>query len=946
MRFVMMLVMMLVAAVAHAQPDPTTLPLVQPADVRYVGRFTLPQTDGTGRPAAEGWLTWGGTALGLGPDGTSLYYGCHDWGKRLARVSIPAIGGVGAVVEPCAPIANLTGINPQGGTTVLGGSLAWGGRAVVSAYTYYDASSTATASHFVGQDVATLAGPHRVGTQPPGFVGGYMGVVPPEWRARLGGPALTGQCCLAIVGRSSHGPSVSVFDPAALGGASPTPATMLVGYDNTHPLGPWGTYNPLFTGSTAMGGVAFPSGTRSVLFVGVHGGTFCYGSGTSNQALAGQSDGQGNVYCYDPTSSAKGTHGYPYQHQVWAYDANDLAAVKVGTKQPWDVRPYAVWPLSGVDATGTASIRSAAYDDTVRRIYMTTSGGESPAVHIFEVASKAPSAEQPPPTITVDPAITHQTMRGWEMVVAGDVMTYAGYAGWREAALDRAVEAGIDRVRLEVRAGVENPTDQYGAWRAAGYPFSGSVYTTWRAKRYETVNDNADPNVINPAGFHWTELDLAVTEMVNPLRAKLAAKGENLYVNLNYVAFVSQVTSGAPYVHQSPDEYAEFAVAAFQHMQSTFGWVPDGLEVILEPDNTGSGPWTAARLDAVIAATVPRLAAAGFTPDIIAPSTVWMSTASTWWDALSAPSRAAIKELSYHRYGGVSAAHLAAIASRHPAPAMLEYWDVSNTFATLHDDLTNGRNAAWQAGVITGGTSTTSTNITILPGGVPTFSPRTQFVRRYFQAVRRGAVRVGATSTDARFAPVAFRNADGRYAVVVKATAPGTATIGGLPAGTYGIDFTTSATSSVENPQTGSRPDQTITAGQTITVDVPWGVTVIYLRVATPVACVETAGPWGPGPDADGWSSWVVSGTEETRYRERAWTQTIAAANGGAACAYTTGGLGSTFVERVNESRPYTPPPPPPPPTPVFACAAISDTEAACTVTWQGRTFTIRLTVQ
>lgn len=1019
---------------AEAQ-DPRALPLVQPGDVRYVGKFTLPPTDGTGRPAAEGWLTWGGTALGLGPDGASLYFGCHDWGKRLARVSVPALGGVGAVLEPCAPIANLDAINPgDSGAKILGGTLTWSGRLLASAYAYYDANKTAVASHFIGANIAALAGPQRVGV--PGFVGGYMGVVPPEWRALLGGPALTGQCCLAIVGRTSAGPSASVFDPDQVGALQPAPSTMLVGYPTGHELGAWGAYNPLFTGATQMAGLAFPSGTRSLLFIGRHGGTFCYGSGTANQALIGTPDGQGNVYCYDPTDTSKGTHGYPYRHQVWAYDAADLAAVKQGTRQPWDVRPYAVWPLSGIDTTGAATVRSAAYDDRVRRIYMTTTTGDgAPTVHVFEVAAPAPAApaEQTPATITIDPATTYQTMRGWETVVAADLLSNpTAFAAYRDAMLDRAVEAGINRVRLEVRSGAENSADNYGNWRAAGFPFSGAAYTTWRARRYETINDNADPNVINPAGFQWTELDAAVDAMVTPLRQRLQARGESLYVNLNYVGFIAQVTTGQPYVHQSAAEYAEFMVAAFQHLQAKYGWVPDGLEVVLEPDNTGSGPWTAARLDAVIAATVPRLSAAGFSPDIIAPSTVWMSTASSWWDALSATTKAAIKEFSYHRYGGVSASALAAIVARHPAPAMLEWWDQGNTFNTLHEDLTTGRNVAWQAGVISGGTSgATTTNITYLAGGtVPTFSSRTQFARRYMAHVRRGAVRVGASSVDARFAPVAFRNVDGRYAVIVKATAPGTVTIGGLPAGTYGIDYTTSPTSSANDAQTGARPDQTITAGQTISIDVPWGVTVIYLRLAPPpppppaptatlvanpstitagqtaglcwtttdatsatlapapgavtptlggcvdvspaastsytltatgaggattataaltvlppppVACVETAGAWGPGPDVDGWSSWVVSGAEETRYRERTWTQTIAAANGGAACTWTTGGLGSTALERNDESRPYVPPPPPPP---TFAWQIVSPTAVDLTITWQGQTFTIRLTVQ
>src|SRR2546423_14916678 len=80
--------------------------------------------------------------------------------------------------------------------------------------------------------------------------------------------------------------------------------------------------------------MVFPSGTRSVLFFGPHGlGSYCYGTG----GTAGD--------CYDPDDGPKGIHSYPYRSQVWAYDANDLVAVKAGQKQSYQVMPYAVWQL-------------------------------------------------------------------------------------------------------------------------------------------------------------------------------------------------------------------------------------------------------------------------------------------------------------------------------------------------------------------------------------------------------------------------------------------------------------------------------------------------------------------------------------------------------------------------------------------------------------------------
>jgi hypothetical protein len=106
----------------------------------------------------------------------------------------------------------------------------------------------------------------------------------------------------------------------------------------------------------------------------------------------------------------------------------------------------------------------------------------------------------------------------------------------------------------------------------------------WRHHRYATVNDDADPNVIRAAGYHFTELDRNVRTTILPLRALAAAKGEPLYINLNYVAFTSQITTGS-YHHQNAAEYAEFILAAFQHLDQQFGFVPDAVELLLEPDN-------------------------------------------------------------------------------------------------------------------------------------------------------------------------------------------------------------------------------------------------------------------------------------------------------------------------------------------------------------------------
>jgi hypothetical protein len=203
-----------------------------------------------------------------------------------------------------------------------------------------------------------------------------MTTVPAEWRFSLGGPALTGQCCISIISRTSSGPAASAFEPDDVGSLNPVPATPLLYYPLEHPLAPVDTQNDYFNLATQIKGVAFPPGTRSVLFFGRHGtGPYCYGTGGD----VGEGD------CYDPVDSSKGTHAYPYVHQVWAYDALDLLAVKDALIQPWEVQPYQIWRLNEMDASGGATIRGAAFDPQSGKVYITEGYGEEPLVHVYGI---------------------------------------------------------------------------------------------------------------------------------------------------------------------------------------------------------------------------------------------------------------------------------------------------------------------------------------------------------------------------------------------------------------------------------------------------------------------------------------------------------------------------------------------------------------------------------
>lgn len=453
------------------------------------------------------------------------------------------------------------------------------------------------------------------------------------------------------------------------------------------------------------------------------------------------------------------------------------------------------------------------------------------ALAVGGLAGPIPAAAQP--TIQIDPGTTHQTIRGWEAIMAWrDSSTWPNRTATMNHVIDLAVnELGINRFRLEVASGLEHDQDNYSRW------VSGQISNdAWRCNRYETVNDNADPDVIDWSGFQFRWLDDNIENIVVPMKQAVEANGEKLYVNLNYVAFTRQICSG-PYIHGDAEEYAEFILAVYLHMRDTYGFVPDACEVILEPDLVPE--WNGSVIGRAIVATAAKLEANGFTPRFITPSATNMGNVVPYFNALNAiaGAKAYVSEISYHRYSGNNATNLQAIANlgaQHGIPtAMLEWWSSSNTHETLHDDLRNGRNSAWQRGGLAfeGSPDNGAALYKVEPGtGTVRMNNRTKFFRQYFKWVRPGAERIGASSSSGSFAPLAFVNADGSNVVVVKASSGGSFRIDGLPAGRYVTHYTTGSQTDVLGPETD------VAAGTGLSTSIPASgvLTVVQLEAGGP----------------------------------------------------------------------------------------------------------------
>lgn len=369
-----------------AAQAPTDLPRLQLSDLTFAGVSTLPTSCAPkGQPDDKKTFAYSSGGLGLAQGGVAL--NAHDWYPGVVGVvSTPTPGTRATVVQTCVSLPDSIQAIDPGSAVKVGGTLFYQGRQIVSLYSYYDADGSAWPSHVaVNPSTGAMTAPQQVGGLGAGYVAGYMATVPQEWQALLGGPALTGQGPLPIISRANSGPGVSVFDPAKVGMTTgAVPATPLLYYPLSNPLADVYSTNDLLTFADIIGGVAIPSGTRTLLFVGRHGaGRLCYGEAAA---------------CNDLAGGYKGYHAYPYRVWAWLYDLNDLLKVKAGTVKPWDVRPYAAGPIPGVDESGNFDMPygGAVYDPAARRFYVMPSAGDNPRLYIINVGA---GVVQPPPAV-------------------------------------------------------------------------------------------------------------------------------------------------------------------------------------------------------------------------------------------------------------------------------------------------------------------------------------------------------------------------------------------------------------------------------------------------------------------------------------------------------------------------------------------------------------------
>jgi hypothetical protein len=149
---------------------------------------------------------------------------------------------------------------------------------------------------------------------------------------------------------------------------------------------------------------------------------------------------------------------------------------------------------------------------------------------------------------------------------------------------------------------------------------------------------------------------------------------------------------------------------------------------------------------------------------------------------------------------------------------MLEH--LTGDAAELYEDLTKGQVSAWQQYAIATkgdrGTPAKPGYYYILDASnaqapVVRMADRSRGLAQYFRYVRIGAKRIEARSSDDGVKPVAFKNVNGSFVVVLASDSARTMTVRGLPPGRYRASYTTAKETGREMPPLDSGGSLSVT---------------------------------------------------------------------------------------------------------------------------------------
>jgi hypothetical protein len=363
--------------------NPLTLPLATSSNlsITYLGSFTVPQE-----------FEYGAGGMSIG--GGGLYVGGLDTNLIFGRISIPAVGGAATTqVAPVSVSGTIGGSGSSAEDRRITGSLFYNNSLYIGETSFYDTDGAQNRWIKVANSSVGAQGTFCTASTARGsstrMISGPMMHIPAIWQPILGGPAAVLGCHLSIVSTSQNGYGFGVFDPANVtSGGAAVAVDDLLGYSFSQPLEPggpsysgWASYPKNASGGTdyfsqvgqPLGTAFIPTGSRSLLYVTTHG--------------YGLQDGG----CRPGSSVNAG----PYRCQISAFDLADLAAVKAGTMQRYQVRPTGFWVLPNSASIwdscvgNFAGAGTFAFDPSTNRLYGQADGfhGGNLRIHVWQVGS-------------------------------------------------------------------------------------------------------------------------------------------------------------------------------------------------------------------------------------------------------------------------------------------------------------------------------------------------------------------------------------------------------------------------------------------------------------------------------------------------------------------------------------------------------------------------------
>lgn len=373
-------------------------------------------------------------------------------------------------------------------------------------------------------------------------------------------------------------------------------------------------------------------------------------------------------------------------------------------------------------------------------------------------------------TITIDPGVTHQTIRGWGCVNSLPDHLNPDYR--RDMIHEMVNEFGLNRLRVEIPAG-NRPHE----------------------RRWEWFNDNTDPMDTDWTKFEKHGLDVGrVEEFVGPFAQFVRDNNEPFDYYLSFSFYDGGSSGTAPaWLLDNPGEYVEFAMTLLSRLKYVHGLEADYICILNEAGYNNA--WNIGIVQEKIKTLGPVMEAAGMKTKIEFPESLNPDVAMGYIDQVANDDEmwSWVGVVSYHRYGGLTRlGELADFAKAKGLPTA--FTEHSNTtFDRLYDDLTRGNVSYWE--------------VYGLGSEIQIFDQPTDYIqlvrkgyywrfRQVFHYVRPGAVRVDASS-DNGGTVLGFVD-DGKTTLVFTGLA-GAVDITGLTPGVYGMSSSRTTASYVEH---------------------------------------------------------------------------------------------------------------------------------------------------